>query len=281
MTFKTLGISLLLFCLAAAGASAWVPAECPGSPPKEWAVFEAKMRKAIPSSTIYVPRPFPVKEADILEDLKQQYFRVWKSTNRADLPKEELPLLEGLEKGTLRYRIEKVVNWAPTRCLPDRPMQFYYLVRIYQEDGEEITRYALHKSGLWSALQHAPQDAELREKWKQALPTLPATLAEVKSRYGIQGAAAQYVTTVAGTVRCATTQPCIAFQAGGRMYLLDRAPWGGLYEFTSSTPGLSVEEMKVRARRGPGATADGVDTKAVGLFSVGNRWVYGRRLVQH
>jgi len=277
---KTLGIASFLFFLAVAGASAWVPAECPDPSPKQWAVFEEKMRKAIPSSTIYVPRPFPVKEADILEDLKQQYFRVWKNTKRADVPKEELPLLEGLEKGSLRYQVEKVVNWAPTRCLPDRPMQFYYLVRIYQEDGKEITRYVLHKSGLWSAIQHAPEEADLREKWKQALPTLQAALAEVKSRYGFQGASVQYVSTVAGTVRCATIQPCIAFQAGGKMYLLDKAPWGGLYEFTSSSPGLSAEEIKGRARRGPGATAEGVDTKTTGLLSVGNRWVYARKVAQ-
>lgn len=275
---KTVGIASLLFSLAAASASAWVPAECPGKPPKEWAVFEAQVRKAIPSSTIYVPRPFPLKEADIIEDLKQQYFRVWKDTKRADIPKEELPLLDGLEKGTLRYHVEKVINWTPTRCLPDRPMQFYYLIRIYREDGEEITRYVLHKSGLWSAIQHAPEEADLKEKWKQALPTLPATLAEVKARYGIQGAAAQYVSTVAGTVRCATVQPCIAFQAGDKMYLLDKAPWGGLYEFTSSSPGLSTEEIKVRARKGPGATAEGVDIKTTGLLSVGNRWVHARKV---
>jgi len=276
---KTLGIASLLFSLAAASASAWVPAECPGTPPKEWAIFEAKMRKAIPSSTIYVPRPFPVKEADIFEDLKQQYFRIWHNTKRADIPEEELPLLEGLEKGTLRYQVEKVVNWTPTRCLPDRPMQFYYLVRIYQENGEEISRYVLHKSGLWSAAQLAPKEAELREKWKAALPTtLQATLAEVKSRYGIQGASAQYVSTVAGTVRCATVQPCIAFQAGGKMYLLDKAPWGGLYEFTSSSAGLSAEQIKGRSRKGPGATAEGVDIKTTGLLSVGNRWVYARKV---
>lgn len=64
------------------------------------------------------------------------------------------------------------------------------------------------------------------------------------------------------------------------MYLLDKAPWGGLYEFTSSSHGLSVEEIKVRARKGPGATADGVDSKTMGLFSVGNRWVYGRKVAQ-
>jgi hypothetical protein len=275
---KTPGIASFLFFLASAGASAWVPAECPGNPPKQWALFEEKVRKAIPSSTIYVPRPFPVKEADILEDLKHQYMRVWKTTNRADIPKEELPLLEGLEKGTLRYQVEKVVNWTPTRCLSDRPSQFYHLVRIYRQDGEEITRYVLNKSGLWSALQHAPQEVDLREKWKQELPTLQAALAEVKSRYGLQGASGQYVSTVAGTVRCATVQPCIAFQAGGKMYLLDKAPWGGLYEFTSSSPGLSAEEIKGRARRGPGATAEGVDIKATGLLSVGNRWVYARRV---
>lgn len=277
---KTLGTASFLFFLASAGASAWVPAECPGNPPKQWAVFEEKMRKAIPSSTIYVPRPFPVKDADILEDLKHQYLRAWKTTNRADVPKEELPLLEGLEKENLRYRVEKVANWTPARCLPDRPAQFFYLVRIYQENGEEITRYVLNKSGLWSALQHAPQEAGLKERWKQALPTLPETLTEVKSRYGIQGTAAQYVSTVAGTVRCARTQPCIAFQAGSKMYLLDKAPWGGLYEFTSSSPGLSAEEIKVRARRGPGATAEGIDTNAMGLFSVGNRWVSGRKVAQ-
>lgn len=280
---KTFGLASLLTFLAAAGASAaspWVPAECPGNAPKGWAVFEEKVRKAIPNSTIYVPRPFPVKEAEILEDLKYQYFRIWKNTKRADMPQEELPLLEGLEKGTLRFQVEKVVNWTPTRCLPDRPTQFYYLVRIYREGGEEISRYVLHQSGLWSAHQHAPEDAELREKWNQALPTLPATLAEVRSRYGIQGASAQYVSTVAGTARCASIQPCIAFQAGGKMYLLDKAPWGGLYEFTSSSSGLSTEEIKVRAQRGPGATAEGVDTKAMGLFSVGNRWVYGRKVAQ-
>lgn len=275
---KNFAIALFLLFLPATGASTWVPVDCSGKPPAQWAAFEKEMRTAIPSSTIYVPRPFPMKEVDVIEDLKHQYFRIWKGTARADVPPEELPLLEGLEAGTLHFEVEKVINWTPTRCQARRPTQFYHLVRISRDDGEEITRYVLHRSGLWSSLQHVPKEAELKERWRKALPTLPAALAEVKARYGIQGTAAQYVWTVAGTVRCPTTQPCVAFQAGGKSYLLDKAPWGGLYEFTSDSPGLSVDEIKTKARRGPGGTAEGVDTQETGLISVGNRWVYARKV---
>jgi hypothetical protein len=270
--------SLCIVLATSASADNWVPEECPGAPSKEWAVYEKKVRAAIPSSTIYVPKPFPATEAEILEDLRHQYFRIWKNTKRAEIPKEELPLLEGLDHGTLRFHLETVVNWTPLRCNPKSPKQFYYLVRIYDGRGEEIARFVLNKSGLWSEYQHAPQDANLRARWKQILPTLPSTLSEMKSKYGLQGADAQYVTTVAGTVRCASAQPCVAFKSRGKMYLFDRAEGGGLYEFTPESPGLSTEEIRRRARGGPGATAADVDTKVVGLFSVGNRWVYGRRV---
>jgi hypothetical protein len=264
--------------LATTNASAWVPAECPGKPPESWSVFEREMRTAIPSSMIYVPRPFPMKAADVIEDLRFQYFRIWKSTRRSDVPQEELPLLEGLEKGTLRFRVEKVVNWTPSRCLPDRPSQYYYLVRIFAQSGDEISRYVLSKTGLWVVLEHAPEDPDLKNRWKQGMPTLSAALAEVRLRYGLQGASAQYVRTSAGTVRCDPVQPCIAFQAGGSMYLFDQAPQGGLYEFTAASPGKSFEEMKAQRKAGPWKAVAGVDARVMGLLSVGNRWVYARKL---
>jgi hypothetical protein len=276
---KTFLTASLLIMLASTGSAAgWVPEECPGGPPKAWAAFEKEVRTAIPSSTIYVPKPFPMTEAEILADLKHQYLRIWKTTKRADIPQEELPLLSGLESGSLRFRIEKVVIWTPLRCQSKGPKQFYYLVRIHQERGEEIARFLLNSSGLWAEYEHVPQDATLKALWKEALPTLPTTLAEIKSRYGIEGVAAQYVTTVAGTVRCGSSQPCVAFKARGKMYLFNKMEKGGLYEFTPESPGVSYEEMRVRARGGPGATGANVDTRVMGLLSVGNRWVYGRRV---
>lgn len=277
---NALAITSLLVALAGGGYdSGWVPEECPQGLPAEWGRFEKEVRKAIPSSTLYVPKPFPLTEADVLKDLRHQYFRIWGKITQSDLPKEERPLVEGFRKGSLRFQVMTVINWTPVRCLPKRPTQFSYLIRILNKGGEETARFALERSGLWSQYVIAEEEFGIRAPWEQqGLPSLPAALSEVKSRYGIEGARAQYVYTVAGTVRCDILVPCIAFQARGKMYVLDRAKWGGLYEFTADTPGLSVEEIKEKARRGPGATAQGVDTQRIGLLSVGNRWVYARKV---
>ncbi|HEX6904446.1 MAG TPA: hypothetical protein VF789_32360 [Thermoanaerobaculia bacterium] len=266
--------AILLFILATnASAYGWVPEDCPGPPPKEWAAYEKEVRTAIPSSTVYVPKPFPVTEAEIITDLKHQYFRIWKSTKRAKIPKEELPLLDGLETGALRFHVEKVVDWTPLRCHPKYPSPFYYFVRVFNPREGELARFLVEKSGLLAQWANVPEDANLKARWLEALPAIPANLAEIKAKYGIQGTDAQYVTTVAGTTRCPRTRPCVAFKARGKMYLFDRTERDGLFEFTPQSPGVTSEEMRERARGGAGATARGVDTRVMGLFSVGNRWV--------
>jgi hypothetical protein len=278
--------AVLVFALAAAAsAEGWVPEDCPGPPPKEWTAYEKEVRTAIPSSMVYVPKPFPVTEAEIVADLKHQYFRIWKSTQRAKIPKEELPLLDGLETGSLRFHVEKVVDWTPLRCHRKQPSPFYYLVRIFDPRQEEIARFVIHKTGLWAELEHVPEDANLKARWLEELPAIPANLAEVKVKYGIQGTEAQYVTTMAGTKRCYRTRPCVAFKARGKMYLFDRAEKDGLYEFTPQSPGVTFEEMKERVGRerasgrlGSHPTPPDVDPRVMGLLSVGNRWVYARKV---
>lgn len=294
---------VLVFALAAAAsADGWVPKDCPGPPPKEWAAYEKEVRTAIPNSMVHVPKPFPVTEAEIIADLKHQYFRIWrstkqgeiarfladlkrlnlriwKSTKRVEVSKRELLFLYRLETGSLRFHVEKVVNWTPLRCHPKRPSPFYYLVRIFDPQQGEIARFLLHKTGLWGFYEHVPEDANLKARWLEELPALPATLAEIKARYGIQGEEAQYVTTVAGTKRCPRTRPCVAFKARGKMYLFDQAEKDGLYEFTPQSPGVTFGEMRARwAWDGMCSTPPEVDTRVMGILSVGNRWVYAKRV---
>lgn len=275
---RLVGLFLLLVAAPAGLAGqGWVPAECDPLPTEQWAQFEAQVRAAPPSSQLYVPKPFPADDSEVIADFEQQYLRTWTDTPDLDLPEQEAPLVLGLRRSSLKYRVAKVYNWTPLRCLPERPKQFFHVLRVYDAEGE-IGRYALNQSGILAGGVDAPRDAESRQGWEHAWRSIEEVLRLAESDYGVRGVEAQYVTTVAGPLRCSYVAPCTAFRFGEMVYFFHPATWGGLFEIAPASPRISFSEMRQYRRAPSNGPLGRVKPEAEGLVSVGNEWVLVRRV---
>lgn len=99
-------------------AQPWIPTECQPRHDKAWSPFREAMRKAGPESPVYAPKPFPQSDAEIVEDFRYGFQRMWRGTLEAEIPPDQLRIYRGIEEDRLRYRILRVNNWTPIRCLP-------------------------------------------------------------------------------------------------------------------------------------------------------------------
>jgi hypothetical protein len=208
---KTLAVSLLALLLSPA-ASAWTLVDCPPEVVKTWATPEQALRATKPGAPLYLPKPFPKTREEVLEDYLYDFQRLVKDTPPASLPKEAAIVREGIRKGTLRYEVLRVVNWSPTRCLKERRLDAYHLIRVFDGRGGEITRSVLDESGRVTVISSTLEDG-------RNLRSPEEELRSVASRFKVQGQDPQYVTTF-GTLRCGNTTPCLAFRGGGRVYLV-------------------------------------------------------------
>lgn len=259
---------LLILCAGPAAAQPWIPNECKTRGEVRGVEERRKMREAKPGSPIYAPKPFPTTRAEILEDLKYGYFHLIGE----DVPDDERPLHDGLQRGTLTFKIVRVENWTPSRCSSDSQRDFFHLLLISDSaTGKEVSHFVLNQNGLVSRWNVFPQE----KSWPfEPAPTLPEALAKVRERFGIGGARAQYVTTW-GRPQCPLPSPCVAFQAGGKSYLYRS---GELVEFTSQSRGYSKAEMNAtRTRRFE--ISGSVDATKEWLVSIADdRWVLAKRV---
>jgi len=182
----------------------------------------------------------------------------------------------GLQKGSLSFRIVRVENWAPDRCSSGQPRDFYYLLHISDATtGQEIARAIVNQSGFlggWGAPPD-PADFENTPFHSLAAPRLDRALEQVRSRFGINGTRAQYVTTW-GTPQCALPVPCVAFQAGGKSYLFRDDQ---LVELTLSRGYTRSQMEATRTRRFEISSA--IDTNKEWLVSIAeDRWVLATRV---
>jgi hypothetical protein len=201
-----------LLLSSAAGASAWTLVDCPPDVVKTWAPQEQSFRAAKPGDPLYLPRPFPKATEEVLEDYRYDFQRLLKDTPSASLPNGAAAVLEGMRKGTLRYDVLRIVNWSPTRCLKERRLDAYHLIRVFDgRSGVEITRSVLDESGRLTVITSTLEGG-------RNLRSPADELRSAASRFKVQGQDPQYVTTF-GTLRCANITPCLAFRSGGRIYL--------------------------------------------------------------
>ncbi|MEA2603857.1 MAG: hypothetical protein QOF89_4849 [Acidobacteriota bacterium] len=219
---RTLAVLLTALLLSAtATASAWTLVDCPPEVVKTWAPQERSLRTAKPGAPLYLPKPFPKTREEVLEDYLYDFQRLMKDTPPASLPKEAATVQEGIRKGTLRYEVLRIVNWSPTRCLKERRLDAYHLIRVFDgRGGGELTRSVLDESGRLTVITSTLEDGRnLRPPAEE--------LRSVVSRFKVQGRDPQYVTTF-GTLRCGNTTPCLAFRDAGRVYLVSYE--GNLFE---------------------------------------------------
>jgi hypothetical protein len=259
-------VAVLAFWPGLCAAQPWIPVECKARNEGLRSEFARKVREAKRESHLYVPKPFPRSDADVIEDFKYGYGQMFKGMELSQIPQEDWPLYAAIQKGSLSIRVVRVENWAPDRCSPDQQRDFFYLLHISDSaSGQEIARAIVNQSGFLGGWGAPPDPAALEGAPFRALaaPPLEEALAQVRARFGLKGAQAQYVTTW-GTPQCALPVPCVAFQAGGKNYLyLDDK----LVEFTLQSRGYSRSQMEAtRTRRFEISSA--IDTDKEWLVSV-------------
>lgn len=256
-------------------AQPWIPTECQPRHDKAWSAFREAMRKAGPESPIYAPKPFPHSDAEVIEDFRYGFQRMWRGTPEVEIPPDQLRVYRGIVENRLRYRILRVNNWTPIRCLPKKQEDAYFLLYVLDKDtGAELSRFSLAQSGLVAAWTTTPTDTALRKVYLGlAAPELNEAVARVEKRFGIRGSRPQYVVTW-GSVACALPAPCVALQSGGRAYLLQDGQ--ELFEIGPQSRSHSRAEMNDPARR---AALHANLTTEERLVSIGSeRWVVARRV---
>lgn len=255
-------------------AQPWIPIECANRPEQKWADYAREMRAAKPDSPIFAPKAYPRNSAEIIEDFRHGFLAQWRGKN---LPEDQIPLYRGIESDSLSFKIVRVENWGPTRCLTEHQHDYYFLLFIADRvQGKELSRLALDQRGLLARWIMPPGDDEhWTDLWKEnATPDLDEVLADVRTRYGIQGARPQYVASW-GRPRCDVLAPCIAFMARGRFFLYRK---GDLVEFTSASPGFSRKQMEA-TRQSRFEISDSIDTAKEWLVAVTDaRWIRAKRV---
>lgn len=129
------------------------------------------------------------------------------------LPPRERPIYRALVRGAARLEVLRVEDWTPSRCRPESPRPFEYLVRIAV--GSRVrSQLVLHPDGRFGRYGHPRPGAVV----PAALDTLPTRLAELGVRLPVEHP--RHVRIHGLHSRCGTTNPCIAFQSGPDTYLL-------------------------------------------------------------
>jgi len=216
---KTFVLALFASTAPAAG---WTLVDCPPEVVKTWAPQETALRAARPGDPLYLPRPFPKAREEVVQDYVHEFQRLLKDTPPASLPKGAAAVLEGMRRGTLRYDVLRIVNWSPTRCVKERRLDAYHLLRVVDgRSGLEITRSVLDESGRLTVISTTMEDERTDSPARQEVRLRPPDVAlrDGKARFRIRGESPQYVTTF-GTLRCTTFAPCLAFRGAGHVYLI-------------------------------------------------------------
>jgi hypothetical protein len=248
------------------------PTPCGPATRKAWAEYRLAVSKAKPGTPLYVPRPFPTTDDEVLTDFRFVYFRMFGSDAPDQLPAAEAPVLKGLKTGTLRLTVTRVENWTPTRC-GQIERQWDYVIRVFTREGVELGRYALGQSGLFTqASVPAPSlRPDLLRGWRKEFSTTDEVTHNARRFFGVEGSQPRLVSIEGdGDLRCESTHPCAALSAGTRVYLMGRiVPWKSadtppqLYELRTDKPRFSPTEV---------ASPDG---RAAAMRSLGQ----GERLV--
>jgi len=247
-------LALLVSSLAAVSAAAgWVPVPCEdrasevtalrqragasGSRLEAWEGYERRIRDASPGDPEYVPHPYPKTESEIFEDFRYAFLNRLVQ-NPKDVAPRHRRTFDALQAGTLHYEIVRVENWEPQRCGVDQPRRSYFLLRLV-EDGTEIARCALHRSGLFSAFMP-------RDHGGQPLEDLSNLGAIVQKRFGVdlKPSRGQFVALSGLPEPCLPLVPCVAFQAAGKVYLVNRDCY--LFVIEPGAAQLSILELAER-----------------------------------
>ncbi len=271
-----LALSLLFAGAVQSVADSWTLGEnCRPEDQPKYEQFEQAVRTASPDSTVYVPKPYPTTDPQVIQDFLYQYKGLHRE--KADpqkLPKGELPLLNGILDSTLTFTVQRIADWTPGRCGKEQRNDFLYLIRIFDAaSGAEISRVTLRESGLWSSKTNSSSSSHFA-----LLPTPEAAAQQVTAAYRIQGEAPQYIVSL-GSIYCPWSAPCLAFRQGKDAYVFHRSD--GLFKIAGTEPRFVLkpgEPIESARQEGilPVLRTDGTER----LFHLGGTtWTTARKVI--
>jgi len=242
---------LILLTLTGAPATPWTLASCGADNETSWQAFEKAVREAKPGSPIYVPKPFPRDEAEIVEDFVYQLTSILPSSAHDSTTSDEDQVLDSIRSGEARFEILKVTNWTPLRCAEKRKREYYYLLRIYDPETKvEIARAAMNYDGLFEKMQFSNTRTESLPL--RPMAELQAAARDVSTLHAVTLGDAQYITTW-GTLRCDLLDPCVSFRRQNEVYIfkdlrLYRAHVGGARYSLSRDLKVSADPVQIQER---------------------------------
>jgi len=197
---------------ATTSAQAWNLSQCSETGLARHANYSNVLRRAKPTDRMYVPKPFPQNDAQIIEDFNFQ-FRYLRSVQAPEqMRPQEKQLLALLNGGRLDTKVIPVENWTGRRCLGARDGDRMYLLRFY--DGRthsEVARATLQDSGLMDATAYREPGVD-PAWWTIAIPAPDDAAKTVGALVGQHLIDAQYVTTY-GTFECNALLPCVSMRS--------------------------------------------------------------------
>jgi hypothetical protein len=260
----------------AAGASPWTLGDCRPADQAKYDRFVATVKAAPPGSPIYIPKPYPASDAQVIGNFLYQYKSLHRErADPAKLPRGESALIAGITASTVTYTVQRVENWGADRCGREEKREFFHLVTIHDAaSGAEIARVTVSPSGLWAAktISVGAQIAPL------PLTAPRDALRKVGEAYGLRGEEPQYVVTI-GSIYCGFTTPCLAFRQGNDAYLyVHERPEGSLFKIAATEPRIALNPGDVQAARPGTLPALRTDGSERLILLGGSTWTIARKV---
>jgi hypothetical protein len=167
--------------------------------------FARAVRGAKPGTSLYVPRPYPTANADVIADF--QAYLISAYGRETDPNRGRFGVIaDGLRNGIYEINLFRVEDWSPARCADsDGGGDTYFLLVLRDKTTHaEAARGTVHESGIVGQMV-VPFEGVVVEPMDSLVPAMNAEL----SRKGVTPRELKYVSTW-GTVDCDRTRPCVA-----------------------------------------------------------------------
>lgn len=240
--FRWTGLLSVLLCMVLPGrleARSWSLVSCDPSGEPRWHEFEQSVRAAKPGAPLYVPKPYPTNDSEVVADFLYRFRALHRSSGQSGLRPMSIPnddrVVDGISNGRVSYRVTRIENWTQMRCGWQHRADFYYLVQVFETaGGAEITRADLDNSGEFVGLINMPVSGPVEPSARRLLPPPAVAMDELNHALGIEGTDAEYVTTF-GTIDCDMAFPCLAFHQAGLSFV---AYHNEVFEVSPTGPNL-------------------------------------------
>lgn len=220
----------------------WFLDSCPPENGAKAAAVRAEILSAAPGSSVYVPRPFPATDEQVIEDLEYQFLDLFSQDSPKEVPEDVRGALRALQRKSARFDVLEFVDWRSSRCgVVYGQTDFRFLVRVSAMGEErELARIVINNTGLLGTFATPQAPTVGREQALGAFGAFGAieSIDELRSRSGLAagGSEFQYVALSGFSLRCSDMRPCIAFRASGRAFF---SHGGKTYALDLDRPGVA------------------------------------------